>query len=58
VGAAYGAAKRPDEPYPSVAKRIAFLIDPEGRVARTYEVKDLEGFAGEVLVDLAGLRDG
>jgi peroxiredoxin len=38
------------------AKRIAYLIDPEGVIRRSYEVKDVNAFAGEVLADLRALR--
>ena len=38
------------------AKRLAYLIDPVGTIARSYEVADVLGFAGQVLADLAELR--
>ena len=40
----------------SFAKRLAYLIDPEGVIRKSYEVGDTAGFAGEVLDDLRGLR--
>lgn len=46
----------PDEDYADYARRIAYLIDPDGTIRRSYEVKDVEGFAGAVLDDLGELR--
>lgn len=40
----------------SFAKRLAYLIDPEGVIRKSYEVGDTAGFAGEVLDDLRGLQ--
>lgn len=37
------------------AKRIAYLIDPEGVIRRAYAVKDTNTFAADVLADLRGL---
>jgi peroxiredoxin len=34
------------------AKRVAYLIDPDGVIRKAYEVSDVSGFAGQVLVDL------
>ena len=56
VGAAYGTRKAEDEPNPQYARRLTFLIDPEGVVRRTYEVTDREAHAGEVLADLRRLK--
>jgi peroxiredoxin len=33
-------------------RRVSFLIDPAGRVARSYEVSDAAGHAAEVLDDI------
>jgi peroxiredoxin Q/BCP len=52
VGGQYEAAKAPDEPYPDFPKRIAYLIDPDGVIRQSYEVKDVAGFAAQVLGDL------
>jgi peroxiredoxin len=38
------------------AKRIAYLIDPEGTIRKAYEVGDVNAFAGMVLDDLRALR--
>lgn len=56
VGTAYQAARGPDEKYPEFAKRISYLIDPDGVIRRSYEVTDPGGHADVVLADLAELR--
>jgi peroxiredoxin Q/BCP len=56
VGEAYGAKKGPDEQWPMVAKRLSFLIDPEGRVAKTYEVSDVAAHPEQVLEDIRNLQ--
>ena len=58
VGARYDAARPPDHPYPDFAKRVSFLIDPDGKVAKVYEVRDVAGHAAEVLADLEALQAG
>jgi peroxiredoxin len=40
----------------SFAKRLAYLVDPDGVIRRAYEVTDTEGFAATVLSDLDELR--
>jgi peroxiredoxin Q/BCP len=56
VGAAYGAARGPDEQYPDFPKRISYLIDPDGVIRRAYEVTDVDGHADAVLADLEELQ--
>ena len=56
VGTAYGATRPPDDQYASMPKRVSFLIDPDGIIRRTYEVKDNAAHADEVLADLDELR--
>lgn len=52
VGEAYG-TKRPDDHEWAIApRRLSFLIDPEGKIFKTYKVQDLAGHADEVLQDL------
>lgn len=55
VGTAYEAARGPDEQYPDFPRRVSYLIDPEGVIARAYTVTDTAGHADEVLGDLAEL---
>ncbi len=38
------------------AKRIAYLIDPEGTIRKAYTVTDVNTFADDVLRDLRELR--
>jgi peroxiredoxin Q/BCP len=56
VGERYEAAKGPDEQFPDFAKRVAYLIDPDGVIAQSYQVTDTAGFAGQVLDDLVARR--
>jgi peroxiredoxin len=35
-----------------VPRRITYLIDPQGRIARAYEVTDVRTHPDEVLADL------
>jgi peroxiredoxin len=55
VGARYGARRPDDDPAAGYALRISYLIDPDGRIAKAYEVSDPAGHPGEVLDDLRGL---
>ena len=45
----YGAADTADQVYPA---RISYLIDPTGRIARTYATVDPPTHADQVLRDL------
>lgn len=58
VGEAYQATKGPGEPYPMTARRITYLIDPDGRIACAYRVTDVGAHPAEVLEDLRALRGG
>ena len=55
TGRAYGAERGPDEQYPGFPKRITYLIDPDGMVAKFYEVADIGAHPGEVLDDVLAL---
>ena len=57
VGTAYEATRPPDDDFAAMPKRVSYLIDPEGVIRRSYEVKDTAGHAAEVLGDLAALRE-
>jgi len=52
VGRLYGAEKGPDEQWPDFPKRVTYLIDPEGVVAKVYEVTDVAAHPDEVLADI------
>ncbi len=58
VGRRYDVLYPPDDEYADYARRVAYLIDPEGTIRRSYDVTDVEGFAGMVLADLDALRSG
>jgi thioredoxin-dependent peroxiredoxin len=58
VGRAYDVVRPAGDQYEGFARRFSFLIDPEGRIARVYDVADVKGHADEVLADLAQLRRG
>jgi peroxiredoxin Q/BCP len=55
VGEAYGTARPPGEQYAEYARRRTFLIDPAGRIARIYQVKDIPAHPGHLLEDLRAL---
>lgn len=56
TGEAYEVLREPDDPYAAFAQRIAYLIDPSGVIRRSYLVKDVNGFAAQVLDDLDLLK--
>jgi peroxiredoxin len=56
VGESYGAKKGPDEQWADFAKRLSFLIDPDGRIAKTYEVTDVAAHPEQVLEDIRTLQ--
>ena len=56
VGARYEVLRPPGDELADYAMRIAYLIDPEGIIQKSFEVTDVEGFAAQVLSDLASLR--
>lgn len=55
IGEAYGVKRGPDEPFADAPRRITYLIDPEGRIAKTYQVDDADGHASVMLRDLRAL---
>mgnify|MGYP003871424893 CR=1 FL=1 len=56
IGATYDVLRDADDPFADYPKRISYLIDPDGVVAKVYEVDDPAGHASEVLADLAALQ--
>ena len=48
----------PGEKYADYPKRYSYLIDPNGVIARAYDVTDVAGHAAQVLADLADLGAG
>jgi thioredoxin-dependent peroxiredoxin len=55
VGRVYGVERGADENNPQYPKRMTFVIDPEGKVAKVYEVADAGAHPDEVLSDLAAI---
>lgn len=55
MGAAYQVQRGADDQYADYPKRYSYLIDPDGVIARSYDVTDVAGHAAEVLADLAQL---
>lgn len=56
VGWAYGVVRPAGDQYAAFARRLSFLISPEGQIARVYEVADVKSHADHVLADLERLR--
>lgn len=52
MGATYEVTRAPGEKYPEYPMRHSYLIDPEGRIHRRYEVTDVAGHADDVIADL------
>ena len=55
VGTLYETARGPDERDPGYAKRRTYVIDPDGRIAKAYRVRDIPAHPAEVLEDLRAL---
>jgi thioredoxin-dependent peroxiredoxin len=55
VGVAYD-VRDPGTDKVHFAKRVAYLIDPEGVIRKAYAVGDVNAFAGDVLGDLRALQ--
>ena len=55
AGRAYGAERGPEEKNQAYAKRLTFLIDPEGTIRKVYQVTDFSGHPAEVLSDIGEL---
>jgi thioredoxin-dependent peroxiredoxin len=57
VGVAYE-TRDPGTEKVSFAKRLSYLIDPDGIIRKSYEVTDIAAHPAEVLADLDELRGG
>jgi peroxiredoxin Q/BCP len=55
VGVAYE-VRAPGTEKVHFAKRIAYLVDPEGVIRKSYEVGDVNAFAAQTLGDLRALQ--
>jgi peroxiredoxin Q/BCP len=56
VGATYEVLRDAGDPFADYPKRISYLIDPDGMIAKSYEVSDPGGHGAEVLTDLEALQ--
>jgi peroxiredoxin Q/BCP len=56
IGRVYGVERGADENNPAYAKRMTFLIDPDGNVAKVYDVADAGAHPGELIEDLRSIR--
>jgi peroxiredoxin len=56
VGEAYEVTQDPADRTAGLARRITYLIDPEGRIAAAYEVGDIGAHPDEVLTDLRAME--
>ena len=50
--------KREGDNHPEYARRLTYLIDPEGRIAKAYKVTDIAAHPGQVLEDFRRLTAG
>ena len=46
----------PDDKFANFSQRHSYLINPDGIIAKAYEVGDPAGHAAEVLADLEALK--
>lgn len=58
VGRDYGVHRPADDPFPDWPRRMTYIIDPQGRVARAYKVTDAAAHPEEVLGDITALIQG
>jgi peroxiredoxin Q/BCP len=56
VGVAYEVVRNPLEQYAEFPLRIAYLIDPDSTIRRSYQVSDVDGFADAAMSDLETLQ--
>ncbi len=56
VGTAYAVLRDPDDAYADYPKRIAYLIDPDGKIAAADEVSDPGGYGPQALATLAAAQ--
>jgi peroxiredoxin Q/BCP len=55
AGEAYDVKRAPGEKYADSARRVTYLIDPEGRIAKVYEVTNIPSHPDQVLEDFRRL---
>jgi peroxiredoxin Q/BCP len=52
VGRAYEVSRDPDDKYASFPRRHSYLIAPDGRIRRAYDVTDVAQHADQVIADV------
>ena len=57
MGELYETTREGDN-HPEFARRLTYLIDPEGGIAKAYKVTDIAAHPGQVLEDFRRLRAG
>jgi peroxiredoxin Q/BCP len=58
IGALLGVKRGKAHPLSMVPRRVTYLIDPEGVIARSYDVgRNIVGHADEILADLEKLNE-
>lgn len=58
VGEAYQAAHEPEHQLVAFPRRLSYLIDPQGKIAKGYKVTDIFGHPEEMLSDLQAAQAG
>ncbi len=56
VGAQYQVVRDADDQYADYPKRIAYLIDPDGKIAAADEVTDPAGYGDQAIATLAAAQ--
>lgn len=56
IGTAYEVLRDPGDPYADYPRRIAYLIDPDGRIAAADEITDPGGYGAQALATLAAAQ--
>ncbi len=56
VGAAYEVMRDPDDKFAGFPRRYSYLIDPGGRIHRSYDVTDVAHHAADVIFDIEQAR--
>ena len=56
AGTDYQVLRDPSDKYANFPQRHSYLIDPDGKIAKVYDVTDPAGHATEVLADLEALQ--
>lgn len=52
VGVAYEVVRDRDDKFAAFPRRLSYLIDPDGRIHRAYDVTDVARHADDVIADV------